>query len=127
MCEQGTSVPMPILGRVRDIDSCIALLVATLNTVPRFTTSWCCCGHGKMLPVVGLDDGSHLLMIRDKATFDKIEALLIAAGIQRPLHPRLGEPGYVEPAQWCEANPILGRDHIASTACVIYATEEEVR
>ena len=94
MCEQGTTVPMPILGRVRDIDSCIALFVATLNTIPALTTTWCCCGHGKMLPVVGLEDGSHILVIREKPTFDRITALLTDAGIQQPLHPapHAGEP-----------------------------------
>lgn len=68
MCEHGTTVPMPLAGRVRDIDACLALLVATLNTVPALATVACCCGHGKMPGSIALADGRELvLMSREEA------------------------------------------------------------
>ena len=63
MCEHGVTVPMPIAGRVRDIDSCLALLIATLNTVPKYATVACCCGHGKMPGSVLLADGRALVLM----------------------------------------------------------------
>lgn len=88
MCEWGTTVPMPLNGRVRDIDSCLALLIATLNTIPALETSGCCCGHGKMPGSVLLKDGSALVVMTreqhdayfavpgDKERLDLLEELI---------------------------------------------------
>jgi hypothetical protein len=54
---------MPINGRVRDIDACLALLVATLNTVPALETLASCCGHGHLPPRVDLADGRVLVVM----------------------------------------------------------------
>ncbi len=69
MCEHGMGVPMPLGGRVRDIDACLALLVATLNTVPALSTTASCCGHGHLPGRVDLEDGRVLvLMTPEQAT-----------------------------------------------------------
>lgn len=62
MCEHGTTVPMPIHGRVQDIDSCLVPIVAALNAggVP---TVACCCGHGKINPSIILDDDRWLVIM----------------------------------------------------------------
>ena len=66
MCEWGTCVPMPLNGRVRDIDACLALLVATLNTIPALETVACCCGHGEMPGRVTLKDGRELVIMTEE-------------------------------------------------------------
>ena len=76
MCEHGTTVPMPINGRVRDIDSCLALIVATLNTIPKLETVACCCGHGKMVGSIALADGRELLIASDFEQARWIESLI---------------------------------------------------
>ena len=63
MCEHGTTVPMPIGGRVCDVDACLALVVATLNTIPALATTACCCGHGHMPGSVLLADGRALVLM----------------------------------------------------------------
>lgn len=63
MCKHGDTVPMPLNGRVRDIDRCLALLVATLNTVPPLATVACCCGHGQMPPSIILHDDRWLVIM----------------------------------------------------------------
>lgn len=75
MCKHGTSVPMPIDGRVRDIDSCMALLVATLNTIPALETVACCCGHGNGPGNVVLKDGRELFIAPDFNTARKWDEL----------------------------------------------------
>lgn len=57
-CDVGSyehTVPMPIRGRVQDVDLCIATIVAALNAA-NITTVASCCGHGKILPTVILED-----------------------------------------------------------------------
>jgi len=61
VCKQGTTVPMPIYGRVRDIDSCIAHLVAALNA-GGITTIASCCGHGNTPGNIALQDGRELVI-----------------------------------------------------------------
>ena len=87
MREHGTTVPMPLAGRVRAIDSCLALLIATLNTNPDLATIGCCCGHGKMPGSILLADGRALvLMTREEhdAYFD---------AISHTIHGELRAPG----------------------------------
>ena len=52
-------VPMPIAGRVRHVDYCIADIVAALNAA-NIRTVASCCGHGKIKGVVSLEDGREL-------------------------------------------------------------------
>lgn len=47
---------MPIAGRRQDIDYCVADLVAALNAA-NIRTVASCCGHGKMLGDIRLEDG----------------------------------------------------------------------
>jgi len=49
-------VPMPIRGRVRGVDFCIANIVAALNAA-NIVTDASCCGHGKMNGNILLEDG----------------------------------------------------------------------
>ena len=61
-CPLGTyecQVPMPIAGRRRDIDYCIADIVAALNAANIVTVA-SCCGHGQMEGDVRLEDGRVL-------------------------------------------------------------------
>lgn len=76
MCKWNTVVPMPLNGRVRDIDSCMALLIATLNTIPALETVACCCGHGKGPGNVILKDGRELFIAPDFETARKWDSLL---------------------------------------------------
>ena len=62
MCEHGTSEQVPIDGRVRDIDACIAKLVIALNA-GGFPTIASCCGHGKIPASIGLADGRWLVIV----------------------------------------------------------------
>ena len=54
-------VPMPIAGRVRHIDICIAPIVAALNAT-NIETVASCCGHGKMAGNIALADGRELII-----------------------------------------------------------------
>ncbi len=61
-CECGTyehAVPMAIHGRVRDIDYCVADIVAALNA-SGIATDASCCGHGEQESSIILADGRHL-------------------------------------------------------------------
>lgn len=58
------TVPMPIAGRVRDIDCCIAAVVAALNAGGIRTVA-SCCGHGRKPGSIALDDGRWLLILDD--------------------------------------------------------------
>lgn len=57
-------IPMPIQGRVRGIDFCIADIVAALNAANIITVA-SCCGHGKTDGVISLEDGRELNIKRD--------------------------------------------------------------
>jgi len=65
-CDLGTygcDIPMPIKGRVRGIDHCVADIVAALNAA-NIETVASCCGHGGQAPVsILLADGRHLTMV----------------------------------------------------------------
>ena len=53
-------IPMPIRGRIRGIDFCIADIVAALNAA-NIITDFSCCGHGKEeLAQINLEDGRIL-------------------------------------------------------------------
>jgi hypothetical protein len=64
---------MPLNGRVQDIDACLALLVATLNTVPKLATVASCCGHGHRPASVALADGRWLVVLTQEQ-YDALEA-----------------------------------------------------
>lgn len=55
------NVPMPIAGRVRSIDRCIAKIVAALNA-GGIETIESCCGHGLLDGSVSLEDGRVLMI-----------------------------------------------------------------
>lgn len=64
-CECGTyrhQIPMPIKGRVRYIDQCIANIVAALNAAGIETVA-SCCGHGKRPGSILLEDGREILIL----------------------------------------------------------------
>jgi hypothetical protein len=52
---------MPLSGRVRSIDPCIAQLVAALNAGGVETVA-CCCGHNKYDGRIDLADGRALII-----------------------------------------------------------------
>jgi len=63
-CDLGTyecQIPMPIDGRVRGIDYCIADIVAALNAA-NIKTVASCCGHGKMDGRISLEDKRELII-----------------------------------------------------------------
>ena len=53
---------MPIDGKVRCIDHCIAQIVAALNAGGVHTVS-SCCGHGEIKGCIGLEDGRVLIIL----------------------------------------------------------------
>ena len=59
------TVPMPIKGRVRYIDYCIADIVAALNAANIITTA-SCCGHKKQPGDIHLEDGRILIIAFNK-------------------------------------------------------------
>jgi hypothetical protein len=71
MCKHGTVVPMPIGGRVRDIDSCIAHLIAALNCSGACRTIACCCGHGNLPGSILLEDG-RCLVVMNREDHDRL-------------------------------------------------------
>ena len=63
-CELGTyecQIPMPINGRLRYIDYCIADIVGSLNS-NNIVTEASCCGHGKMDGSIILQDGREIII-----------------------------------------------------------------
>ncbi len=63
-CEVGSydcQIPMPIKGRVRYIDHCIADIVAALNAANIITMA-SCCGHGKQDGIINLEDGREIII-----------------------------------------------------------------
>jgi len=67
-CEVGTyehTIPMPINGRVRFVDLCIADIVAALNAA-NIKTVASCCGHGILPPNIILDDDRWLVVMSRK-------------------------------------------------------------
>lgn len=60
--EHSHTVPMPIAGRVRCVDQCIAHLVAALNAGGIETVA-SCCGHGDAPGSIILADGRELIVV----------------------------------------------------------------
>jgi len=62
-CTMGSyecQIPMPINGRIRHVDFCIADIVAALNAA-NITTVASCCGHGdESIAIISLEDGREL-------------------------------------------------------------------
>jgi hypothetical protein len=78
-CDMGTyecQVLMPIKGRVKGIDLCIADIVAALNAA-NITTVASCCGHGELLGNVILEDGRMITISETKRNSDGIIVPLI--------------------------------------------------
>lgn len=72
-CEMGTykcQIPMPIKGRRRDIDFCIADIVAALNAANIITIA-SCCGHGKTEAIISLEDGRTLKILTPDSADEK--------------------------------------------------------
>ena len=64
-CDMGTyecQIPMPINGRTRYIDYCIADIVSALNAA-NIKTVASCCGHGKQSGNISLDDGRSIEIV----------------------------------------------------------------
>ena len=56
------TVPMPILGRLRDVDYCISDIVAALNAGGVNTVA-SCCGHDKIYATIILEDGRAIVVM----------------------------------------------------------------
>lgn len=81
-CSLGTyecAIPMPIKRRIEYIDFCIADIVAALNAA-NIATDASCCGHGKRLGTVILDDGRWILVTRDRDHFQAVANALSDGG-----------------------------------------------
>ena len=63
-------VCMPLNRKVVSIDKCIHHIVAALNAGGVFTEA-CCCGHGKMLGNIVLEDGRWLAIYNNKKEWEK--------------------------------------------------------
>jgi hypothetical protein len=74
MGEYTDVVCLPLSGRVRTIDRCIHHIVAALNAGGVETTA-CCCGHGKMVGRIDLEDGRVLVVVSDKDLVATLEML----------------------------------------------------
>ena len=60
MGEYKCQIPMPVRGRMVDVDWCIADIVAALNAA-NITTVMSCCGHGdESIARIDLEDGRVL-------------------------------------------------------------------
>lgn len=67
-CKMGSykhQIPMPIKGRRRGIDLCIADIVTSLNAANIVTVA-SCCGHGKIDGAISLEDGREIIIKRRK-------------------------------------------------------------
>lgn len=74
-CAMGSydcQVPMAIGGRRRDIDFCLADIVAALNAANIGTVA-SCCGHGQMLGDIRLEDGRVLKIENGVRPWERIE------------------------------------------------------
>lgn len=58
-------LPLLLGGKVRDIDRCIAHIVAALNAGGVETVA-CCCGHGKQHGRITLADGRELVIMSEE-------------------------------------------------------------
>jgi hypothetical protein len=64
---------MPIRGRVRGIDPCIAHIVAALNAA-NVTTVASCCGHGHRPGIISLEDGRELIVAQSRDESERLTA-----------------------------------------------------
>lgn len=64
-------VPMPIHGRVRYIDPCIAPIVAALNAA-NIETVASCCGHGRNPGSIILLDGRELVIAESREQAERL-------------------------------------------------------
>ena len=63
-CDMGDhshTIPMPVKGRLVDVDFCIADIVAALNAANIVTVA-SCCGHGQIPPSIALEDGREIVI-----------------------------------------------------------------
>jgi len=60
-CKQLPTI-LKIGGKARQIDTCIAPIVKALNE-GGIRTKACCCGHGKGMGDIALEDGRELLIV----------------------------------------------------------------
>lgn len=74
MCKWGDTVTYLCKGKPVDIDKCIAPIVEALWKV-RINTVACCCGHGKQMGNIALEDGREILIVPDYETGRKIDKL----------------------------------------------------
>lgn len=74
MCKHGTTVVMPIHGRVHEIDSCIHHLVAALNA-GGIATDASCCGHGHRPGSIILSDGRELMVFASSDEARKLDGM----------------------------------------------------
>lgn len=65
-------IPMPINGRLRGIDYCLADLVAALNA-SNLPTIASCCGHGQIDGNITLEDGRVLMVTGHVRPWEKAE------------------------------------------------------
>lgn len=82
-CSMGSykhQIPMEINGRVRGIDFCISDIVASLNCSIQTKTAMSCCGHGKILPTIMLEDGRYLIILKNKKIFDYLQKIVKRKG-----------------------------------------------
>ena len=70
--EYKCQVPMPLKGRRQDVDICIADLVAALNAA-NIKTEASCCGHGKIVGTILLEDGRCLNVFPTYESWDEYE------------------------------------------------------
>jgi len=71
-CDFGTyecTVPMPLNGRLQEVDICIAKIVAALNAA-NIRTVASCCGHGKIPASIVLEDGREIIIKERKHDVD---------------------------------------------------------
>ena len=71
-------VSMPLNGKVRCIDYCIHRIVAALNAGGVRTTA-SCCGHGRILGNIGLEDGREIIIHTEPINWCDTEENLAAA------------------------------------------------
>lgn len=75
MCEFGNTVKLKIIGKVVDVDSCIAPLVQMFND-NGIETIASCCGHGKICGNIALTDGRFIDIHQDRKSWGKYSELL---------------------------------------------------
>lgn len=74
MCEWGNTITYLYKGKPIDVDKCIAPVVLALHHT-RIDTVASCCGHGKQMGNIALEDGREILIVPDYETGRKIDKL----------------------------------------------------